>query len=113
MGRVQAKQEHLAAIEAHKRIREEMYRQQLEQQAKLEAEARAEVRHTRPLWLCVTLVCVFCVHVLSCTIVPISAIVVYVCRCTWSCVYLCVSACILFVSARIGSWVWVLVRMYA
>ena len=43
---VQAKAEHLAAIEEQKRIREEMYRRQLEEQARLDSEAKAEVCST-------------------------------------------------------------------
>jgi hypothetical protein len=41
---LQAKAEHVAAIEEQRRLREELYRRQMEEQARLEAEAKAQVR---------------------------------------------------------------------
>ncbi len=41
---LQAKAEHLAAVEEQRRIREDMYMRQMEEQARQEAEARAQVR---------------------------------------------------------------------
>ena len=55
---LQAKAEHLAAVEEQRRIREDMYMRQMEEQARLEAEAKAQVKWGRMwvlggVWVCV------------------------------------------------------------